>query len=157
MIKLQKKTVKIASVCIVAVFLLSIVGLAVSQSGMMGGVASAASSNVGVIDYRQVMSQHPDLATANQQMQQAVKEAHDEFTTKSANMSDQEKNEYYQQTQQRLQQKQQELIEPIQKKIEEAVKSVAEAKGLTVVVDKSSVVYGGQDITQDVLKKVSGK
>ena len=157
MIKLQKKTVKIASVCIVAVFLLSIVGLAVSQSGMMGGVASAASSNVGVIDYRQVMSQHPDLATANQQMQQAVTEAHNEFTTKSANMSDQEKNEYYQQTQQRLQQKQQELIEPIQKKIEDAVKSVAEAKGLTVVVDKSSVVYGGQDITQDVLKKVSGK
>jgi len=99
--------------------------------------------------------QHPDLAAANTQMQQAVTDAQKDFEEKSANMNDQEKSDYYQQTQQRLQQKQQELIEPIQDKVKDAVKSVAEAKGLTVVLDKSSVVYGGQDITQDVAKKVS--
>ena len=70
-------------------------------------------------------------------------------------MNDQEKSDYYQQTQQRLQQKQQELIEPIQKSVEESVKSVADAKGLTVVIDKNAVVYGGTDITQDVIKKIS--
>ena len=88
-------------------------------------------------------------------MQQAVQEAQKDFETKSANMSDQEKSDYYQQTQQRLQQKNQELMEPIQKDIEDAVKSVAEAKGLSVVLEKSTVVYGGQDITQDVLKKIN--
>ena len=34
------------------------------------------------------------------------------------------------------------------------VKAVAEAKGLQVVLDKNAVVYGGQDITQDVVKKL---
>ena len=154
MVKLEKKQVKIISVLIALVFVGSVVALALTQSG--SGIASAAaSSNVGVIDYREVMSKHPDLNTANTQMQQAVADAQKDFQDKSANMSDQEKSDYYQQTQQRLQQKQQELFDPIQKSVEASVKSVAEAKGLTVVLDKSSVVYGGQDITQDVINKLS--
>ena len=154
MVKLEKKQVKIASVLIALVFIGSVVALALTQSG--SGIASAASSsNVGVIDYREVMSKHPDVNSLNTQMQQAVADAQKEFQEKSANMSDQEKSDYYQQTQQRLQQKQQELFDPIQKSVEASVKSVAEAKGLTVVLDKSSVVYGGQDITQDVEKKIS--
>ena len=153
MIKLQKKQVKIISVLIALVFMGSVVALALSQSG--SGIASAASSsNVGVIDYRQ-FSQLPDVASIETQMQQASTDAQKEFNEKSANMSDQEKSDYYQQTQQRLQQKQQELFDPIQKSVEASVKSVAEAKGLTVVLDKSSVVYGGQDITQDVENKIS--
>ena len=154
MVKLEKKQVKIASVLIALVFIGSVVVLALTQSG--SGIASAASSsNVGVIDYREVMSKHPDVNSLNTQMQQAVADAQKEFQEKSANMSDQEKSDYYQQTQQRLQQKQQELFDPIQKSVEASVKSVAEAKGLTVVLDKSSVVYGGQDITQDVENKIS--
>ena len=154
MVKLEKKQVKIASVLIALVFIGSVVALALTQSG--SGIASAASSsNVGVIDYREVMSKHPDVNSLNTQMQQAVADAQKEFQEKSANMSDQEKSDYYQQTQQRLQQKQQELFDPIQKSVEASVKSVAEAKGLTVVLDKSSVVYGGQDITQDVVSKIS--
>jgi Skp family chaperone for outer membrane proteins len=31
-------------------------------------------------------------------------------------------------------------------------KAVADKKGLSVVVDKNQVVYGGQDITQEVAK-----
>jgi hypothetical protein len=41
--------------------------------------------------------------------------------------------------------------------INAAVKMVADAKGLTIVVDKNTAVYGGQDITDDVLKKITGK
>ena len=70
-------------------------------------------------------------------------------------MNDNEKRDYYTQTQQRLQQKNQELMEPITKNVEESVKKVAEQKGLSVVLDKGAVVYGGVDITQDVLKQVS--
>ncbi len=154
MVQLQKTQVKVISILIALVFVGSVVAIALTQSG--SGIASAAgSSNVGVVDYRQIMGQHPELQNANNQMQQAVTDAQKEFEEKSAGMNDQEKADYYQQTQVRLQQKQQELIEPIQKSVDETVKSVADAKGLTVVLDKSTVVYGGQDITQDVIKKLS--
>lgn len=154
MIKLEKKHVKIFSILIAVVFIGSCVAIGVSQMGS-SGVVSAASSAVGKIDYRQAMAQSPDLQAANDQMQQAVEDAKKDFEEKSAGMSDQEKQDYYQQTQSRLQQKQQDLIEPIQKKIEEQVKAVAEAKGLSVVLDSNAVVYGGQDITQDVIRKLA--
>lgn len=154
MVQLQKTQVKVISIIIALVFVGSVVAIALTQSG--SGIASAAgSSNVGVVDYRQIMGQHPELQNANNQMQDAVTSAQKEFEEKSAGMNDQEKADYYQQTQVRLQQKQQELIEPIQKSVDDTVKSVADAKGLTVVLDKSTVVYGGQDITQDVIKKLS--
>ena len=155
MIKLEKKQIKIFSVVIALVFVGSVAAMAVTSMGSMtGGVASAASSAVGVIDYRQVMSQHPGLEAANAQMQKEVETAQQDFEAKSAEMNDQQKAEYYQQTQQRLAQRQGELLEPVQNAVEQAAKEVADAKGLSVVIDKGAVVYGGNDITRDVIAKL---
>lgn len=56
----------------------------------------------------------------------------------------------------RLALKEQELRAPILRKIEAAVKAVADKKGLVVVLDANHIVYGGQDITDDVIKKLGG-
>ena len=155
MIKLEKKQVKIISILIALVFIGSVVAIALTQSG---GLASAADKGaVGVIDYRQVTGQHPDRQSLETQMQAAVDEVKKEFDEKSAGMNDQEKADYYQQCQQRLMKKQQDLLEPLEQSIKDAVKKVAETKGLGVVIEKSAVVYGGQDITQDVLGKLQKK
>ena len=156
MIKLEKKQVKIISIIIALVFIGSVVALALTQSG--SGIATAASNgNVGVIDYRQVMSQHPDRQNVETQMQAAVDEVKKEFDEKSQGMNDQEKSDYYQQSQQRLMQKQQELVEPIEQSIKDAIKKTADSKGLSVVIEKAAVAYGGQDITQDVINKLNKK
>ena len=155
MIKLEKKQVKIVSVIIALVFIGSVVALALTQSG---GIASAAgSSAVGVVDHQQILSQHPDAQSVQTQMNAAIQEVQKDFEEKSAGMSDQEKQDYYQQCQQRLQQKQQELVDPIMKSVEEAIQKVADAKGLSVVMDKALVIYGGQDITQDVINRLTKK
>ena len=119
--------------------------------------ASGTSSAVGVVNYQLLVSQHPDAAVAEQTMNAAVAQAKSDFDAKSVTMSDQEKQAYYQQLQQELQQKNQDLLVPINDKVMSAVKSVAEAKGLTVILDKSSAIYGGQDITDDVMKLITGK
>lgn len=153
MIQLKKAQVKIVSVLIALVFVGSVVALALTQSGT--GIASAASSsNVGVVDYRQFTTLKI-YTDAEAEMQKAVQQAQQEFNEKSANMSDQEKQAYYQQTMERLQQQNTDLMEPVQKQVEDAVKAIAEAKGLSVVLNKDTVVYGGTDITQDVIKKLS--
>ena len=153
MIQLKKAQVKIVSVLIALVFVGSVVALALTQSGT--GVASAASSsNVGVVDYRQFTTLKI-YTDAEAEMQKAVQQAQQEFNEKSANMSEKEKEEYYQQTMERLQHQNADLMEPVNKQIEDAVKAVADAKGLSVVLNKDTVVYGGTDITQDVIKKLS--
>ena len=154
----NKKMVRIVSLGVALLFLLGVAGIAFTQSG--GKLASAAgnsSSNIGVVNSNLVFQQHPDLAKLDQQMQGEVEQAKKDFDTKSATMSDKEKQDYYGQTQQRLQLKQQELIAPIRDQIEATIKAIAESKGLTVVLDKSTVVYGGQDITDEVVQKISGK
>lgn len=118
---------------------------------------SHAASPVGVVNYQILINQHPDMTQANTTYQAAIKQAQDDFNAKSANMNDQDKKALYQQIQQGLHQKQQELLGTIKDKVNAAIKEVADSKGLTVVVDKSATVYGGQDITDEVMKKITGK
>lgn len=155
MLKLEKKQIQIFSVVVAMIFIGSVVALGMSQLTAVTGVASAASSSsVGVIDFRQAMSQNPALETANKQFQQEVESAQADFDAKSASMSEEDKAAFYQQTQERLAQRQGELLEPVQKAVEQAAKEVADAKGLSVVIEKGAVVYGGNDITRDVIAKL---
>ena len=131
MVQLKKTQVKIISVLIALVFVGSVVALALSQSN--NSIASAAaSSNVGVVDYQQFGS-IKDITDIQTQMEKAAKDAQKEFEEKQQN----------------------DMMEPVRQKIEAAVKEVAEAKGITVVLNKEAVVYGGTDLTQDVIKKLS--
>ncbi len=157
MLKLQKKQVKFISLAIAVMFLLGIVGLAVSQSSTSYAAEAGNSSKIGVVNRQLVVSQHPDMENAQKTMQAEVEQAKKDFEGKSATMNDKEKQDYYAQVQQRLTLKEQELINPIFEKVDAAIKAVADAKGLSVVMDKANVVYGGQDITVEVGKKISGK
>lgn len=120
-------------------------------------IYAADASQVGAVNYQFLMNQHPDMAQANETYKAAIKQAQDDFNAKSASMNDQDKSALSQQLTQGLQQKQQDLINAIRDKVNAAIKAVAEAKGLTVVIDKSVIAYGGQDITDDVLKKITAK
>ena len=154
MVTLKKAHVKIVSVLIALVFVGSVVALALSQTAGISTASAASSSNVGVVDFSQ-FSTLKIVTDSQDQMQEKVEEAQADFEAKAASMSDAEKQQYYQQTMERLQKEQEDMMAPIQKQIDEAVKAVAEAQGLTVVLRKEGVVYGGKDITQDVVKKLS--
>ena len=151
----NKKNVKTVALAIAAAFLFGVAGLAVTQTTRV--VSAAPSSNVGVVNYQMVVQQHPDLAKVQTAMQAESEAAKKEFDAKAASLGDKEKQEYYMQLQQRLQLKNQELMVPLFSKVDAVIKEVADAKGLSVVVDKGAVIYGGQDITDDCVKKVTGK
>ncbi|GMA99540.1 OmpH family outer membrane protein [Pelosinus sp. IPA-1] len=117
----------------------------------------AAASPVGIVHYQLLVDNHPDSAKAQTAMNDAISQAKSNFDTKSVSMNEQEKQSYYQQLQQGIQIKQQDLLEAIQNKVNDAVKDVAKSKGLTIVVDAGAAVYGAQDITDDVMKKIVAK
>jgi outer membrane protein len=154
-LKIEKKQVKIVSVVVAAFFLLGIVGIALSQSGK---TYAAPTSNIGVVNYQLLVTQHPDYAALQETMKAEVAQAQKDFDAKAATLgSDKEKQEYFMQLQQRLNAKQGELMGAINDKVTAQVKAVADTKGLAVVVDKGAVIYGGQDITDEVTKKITGK
>ena len=152
----NKKNVRTVAIAIAAVFVLGVAGLAISQT-QSNVVSAAPASNVGIVNYQMLVQQHPDLAKVNATMQTESENAKKEFDSKSANMAEKEKQEYFMQLQQRLQLKQQELMVPIFNRVDAVIKEVSDAKGMVVVIDKAAVIYGGTDITDECLKKVTGK
>jgi outer membrane protein len=53
--------------------------------------------------------------------------------------------------------KRQEFLKPIAMKINAAIKAVADAKGVTIVLPKEQAIYGGLDLTYDVLIMLKGQ
>ena len=148
MINFEKKQVKIISVIIAAVFVFSIVALGVSQ--YQSGMAGASSSNVGIVDYSKLIAEHPGMQPAREKYEAAAKQVQEDFQNQAANMTPEQQQQF-------IEQKQKELIDPIRNSIEEQVKAVADSRGINVVLDKNNVLYGGQDITQDVLTKIQAQ
>lgn len=141
-----------------------IVSLAVASMLLFGGMAavapgtvSAAASTVGVVDPAVLLNQHPDMAKASEAIRAEAAAAKQEFDSKASGLSDQDKHALDLELGKRVGQKQNELLKPIIDSINAAIKDVADAKGLTTVVAKGSVLYGGQDITDEVMKKITGK
>ena len=155
MFKNNKKNVKIVALAIAAAFLFGVAGLAVSQTTQVASAAPA--SNVGKVNYQMLVQQHPDLAKVQTTMQTESEAAKKEFDAKAASLGEKEKQEYFMQLQQRLQLKNQELMVPIFNKVDGIIKEVSDAKGLVVVVDAAAVIYGGADITDECVKKITVK
>lgn len=145
----NKKNVKIFSFALAGIFIASVAAMAVVS---MGDTANAApTSDIGVVDQRQVITANGQLAL---DYQKKVKEIADEmqkdFDSKSAGMSDSEKEKLFNDMQQQFNQKRTAVDKDMEDKVTGAVKSVASKKGLSLVVDKSAVIYGGTDITKEV-------
>jgi outer membrane protein len=116
-----------------------------------------AAETVGEVDYLYLINNHPDTPKANEELRAEQEQAKKDYDIKAATVSDKEKQDLALQLAQRMEQKRQELIKPIAEKINAAIKAVADSKGLTVILSKASVVYGGVDITNEVFKKITGK
>jgi outer membrane protein len=108
-------------------------------------------TNVGFLDQAQVGSL-PMFVTANQQLQSYQAQLNDQFKSALRGAkNDADKQRIQAQFQQEFSDKQTELIGPLFNRAQVIIANVAAAKHLSVVVDKRIIVYGGVDITNDVI------
>lgn len=150
----KKKNIKIFSAVVALIFVLSVAAMAVMQTG--NPVNAAPSSNIGVVDTSKVFA--PDneaIVNAQKELQTASQDMQKQFEEQSANMSDEEKAQLFEKMQGEMSERQEKIQKGLKDKLEEAVGSVASTKGLSLVVDKSVVLYGGQDITDQVAKQLT--
>lgn len=150
----NKKNVKIVSLVVAVVFLLGIGAIAYQQ--MAVPTMAASNSNIGVVDTHKVADQNtPAVAAAIKADQEFRAQLQQEYTQKAANLDDQQKAQLQMEYQKKIQDKSMEIQENLQKSLSDAAQSVAEAKGLSVVLNKEAVIYGGVDITDQVKKKLN--
>lgn len=115
-------------------------------------VAFAAEEKVGYVDEMAVLQQFPKFKQAQQQIETIGKKKSD--TAKVAfdkETDDKKKANIVQNLQIEMRAEEAKLMTPILKEINETVAKVAKAKGVTIVLNKSLVFYGGIDLTNDVV------
>lgn len=119
---------------------------------LFASFASAAEDKLGFVDEMYVLSQFPKFKEAQAQLDSiakkksnAAKEAFDKET------DDKKKANIVQNMQLELREEEAKILTPVLKEITAAIEKVAAAKGVTVVVNKGVVFYGGIDLTEDVI------
>ena len=153
----NKANVKIFSIVIAAIFIIGIGALAYTQMATPTG--SSGSSTIGVIDTSRMMSQdNPIYISAAQEYMSYQSQLQQETQAKiDAAQDDATKQKLAEEARQNLAKKDQEIAKSVQDKAMEAAKAVGDAKGLSVVMTKDTVLYGGVDITDQVLKKLANE
>ena len=145
----NKKNVKVISLIIAAIFVIGVFVLSLTQSNF-GKETGVSDSAIGCVEYQNIMRGAPGLNEVQVTMREEVTNAQKEFDEKSKGMNDADKSKLMKEYQEKLTAKEKELLDPVTKKVNDAIAAVGKRKGLVIVVDKSTVVYGGADVTADV-------
>jgi outer membrane protein len=137
---------------VAAVFVLSVFLLAA-----FGGIA-VAQEKIGVIDPQKVLFQHPKFQEVQQKINSVVQQKQQEAKTAIDQVTDnQQKQQIFETKRQEAAMEEQKLMGPLFKDIDLAIRTIAKAKGITVVLDKGQVFFGGTDITEDVIQELKKK
>ena len=108
-------------------------------------------TDVGFID-QTALGSLPQFASANAQLAQYKAGLDQQFAAAMKHArTDADKQTVTMRFQQQLQEKQQELVGPLFQRAQLALATVATNRKLSIVVDKRIIVYGGQDVTSDVI------
>ena len=109
---------------------------------------------IGYVNRQQVFTAYPGMEELMHRIQALRAEAQKDFDTNAKDLAPADKQAYSDKLSRQQAQREEEVMKPVSDKIEAAIKAVAETKGLTAVIDAASVIYGGVDITADVISKV---
>jgi outer membrane protein len=118
-------------------------------------VADAASDKIGFIDPQRVLEAHSKYEASQKQIDEFIKKKTEEARTAAEKETDAEKRMQIIETA-RMESGQEDLkvMKPILDDINKVIESVAKAKGVTIVIERVFVFYGGVDLTDDVVKGI---
>ena len=141
---------------------LLVMSLAVSASAAAKKAASSAAPAsaefVGIVEMGVVLESHPKLNEVRQQIANVARQKEGEARTAAEKETDTAKKaQAVQAKRMELAQEEQKLMAPIYQDCQQAVREVASRRKLTLVLDKTVVLIGGIDITQDIVQQLSRK
>ncbi|MCD8199187.1 MAG: OmpH family outer membrane protein [Phascolarctobacterium sp.] len=123
--------------------------------GICAAVSAADDTLIGYVNVQQVFRSYPDFASANSAVDLERQKAQQEFESKYQSLDEKGRQELGEKLSERIAKRERELIEPIQKKIRKAIEIVAKRNGITNVVDGSVMLFGGKDLTQEVIAEAA--
>jgi outer membrane protein len=133
-----------------------ILGLAGAVVWRQVPVAMGQSFSVGYVEMQRALDNHPRKASSERALQEFFQAKQREFQERAKTMTAFQRQELDRQLQQQILEKRNELLGGLDKEIRAAVEQVARQSNVTIVLDRSVVLFGGVDLTDAVIKAVKG-
>ncbi len=118
--------------------------------------SAAQAAEVGVCDRQAVFNAYPGISDIMQQIQTMREAAQKDYNeqTKELAADDPSRKSINDQVAKDEAKQEDKLMQPVVTKISGAIRDIAKEKGLSTVIDAASALYGGNDITKDVIARV---
>lgn len=127
--------------------------LALSPAGSVLGQ----SFSIGYVDMARAVDSHPQRKAAERALQEFFQAKQREFQARAKSLNAVQRQELDRQLQQQFIEKRTELIGGLDDDIRATVEKVAKEQGISIVLDRNVVLYGGTDLTDAVVSKLTGK
>jgi len=135
------------------VALLVLIGVVAWQSGPVLGQ----SFSIGYVDMQRALDNHPRKTSSEQALQEFFQAKQREFQQRAKSLGPVQRQELDRQLQQQFVQKREELLSGLDKDIRAAVEKVGRDRGVSIVLDRTVVLYGGVDLTDAVIAQLAAK
>jgi outer membrane protein len=144
---------KVLSLAIAVIVVLAAAGYFVARSGPAMGQSFV----VGYVDMARALDAHPGKASAEAALREYAQAQIADAQQKMKSMTPLQRQELQRQVDQQIFKKRSELLGGLEKDIRAAIQKVAKQQGVSVVLSRDVVLYGGVDLTDQVVKVISGK
>ncbi|PRX35741.1 periplasmic chaperone for outer membrane proteins Skp [Orenia metallireducens] len=119
------------------------------------GAQNDKATQIAYVDMQQLFANHPDKAASEEKLNEEAKRLQKELEEEAKNMTKEERQEVLEKYQQQLNTLERDLVAEVMKDINDRIIKIAKDKGITVVVEKPVVIYGGYDLTDEVLASLT--
>lgn len=121
------------------------------------GPALGQSLTIGYVDMGRALNAHPGKAAAETALRDYAQAQIADAQQKMKNMTAAQRQDLQRQVDQAIFKKRAELLGGLDRDIRAAIQKVARQQGVSIVLSRDVVLYGGVDLTDQVVKAISGK
>lgn len=146
--------VRMLGTAVGVIVILAAAGFVAARSGPAFGQPAV---TFGYVDMARALDAHPGKAAAEAALRDYAKAQIADAQQKMKNMTAAQRQDLQRQVDQAIFQKRAELLGGLDKDIRAAIQKVAKQQGVSIVLDRQVVLYGGVDLTDQVIKVISGK
>ncbi|WP_408955176.1 OmpH family outer membrane protein [Natroniella sp. ANB-PHB2] len=112
---------------------------------------------IAYVDMERLFLKHPHKENAEEELDQKGQQLQQQLEVEAANLTKEERQELLKGYQQKLNQLERDLIQSLIDDINHKIREVAQREGITIVVDQPVVIYGGYDLTLEVLAELDSE
>jgi outer membrane protein len=149
----MKWNAKVIGMVGAAIVIVAVLAIVVARSGP----ALGQSLTIGYVDMVRAVDAHPRKASAETALKDYAQSQIADAQQRAKGASAGQQEEMRRLLNQQLLKKRQELIGGLEKDIRAAVEKVAKAQGIGIVLNREVVLYGGVDLTDQVIKVIGGR